>query len=231
MRILVVEDQEETAATLKRKLEAECYAVDVEHDGEKGFYKARTNDYDLILLDKTLPGKDGYEICSALREYNMAAPILILSAAAEIEDKVQLLNCGADDYLTKPYVWSELAARVKALLRRPQNIHAKALVVEDLSLDAKTYSFTFRERTTRLTPKEFMLLEYLMRNAGTVVSRGMILEHVWDDSADQFSKSIDMHVMNLRRKIDRRDKDAFIHTVPGRGFIVGKAYVSGPRST
>ena len=181
MRILVVEDQEETAATLKRKLEAECYAVDVEHDGEKGFYKARTNDYDLILLDKGLPGKDGSEICSELREYKMNAPILILSAAAEIEDKVSLLNCGADDYITKPYVFSELAARVKALLRRPQSIEGKVLFVDGLSLDRETYSFTFHKRREGLTPKEFMLLEYLMKNAGKVVSRGMILEHVWDE--------------------------------------------------
>ncbi len=221
MRILVVEDQEETAATLKRKLEAECYAVDVEHDGEKGFYKARTNDYDLILLDKGLPGKDGSEICSELREYKMNAPILILSAAAEIEDKVSLLDCGADDYITKPYVFSELAARVKALLRRPQSIEGKVLFVDGLTLDRETYSFTFHKRREGLTPKEFMLLEYLMKNAGKVVSRGMILEHVWDSSVDQFSKSIEMHIMNLRRKIDPKDKDAFIHAVPGHGFIVG----------
>jgi len=222
MKILVVEDQKETAEVLKRKLEAECYAVDVEHDGERGFYKARTNDYDLILLDKGLPGKDGYEICSTLRKDKMATPILILSAATEIEDKVSLLNCGADDYLTKPYVFSELAARVKALLRRPAQIEGKMLVVDDMSLDRETYSFTFRHKTEYLTPKEFMLLEYLMKNTGKVISRGMILEHVWDDSADQFSKSIETHIMNLRKKIDPSDKDAFIRTVPGRGYIVGK---------
>jgi DNA-binding response OmpR family regulator len=222
MRILVVEDQEETAASLKRKLEAECYAVDVEHDGERGFYKARTNDYDLILLDKGLPGKNGYEICSELREYKMTTPILILSVAAEIEDKVSLLNCGADDYLTKPYVFSELAARVKALLRRPQNIEGKALTVNGLSLDRETYSFAFRKKTGYLTPKEFMLLEYLMKNTGKVVSRGMMLEHVWDDGADQFSKSIDTHIMNLRKKIDPKNKDSFVRTVPGRGYIVGE---------
>ncbi len=221
MRILVVEDQKETADTLKRKLEAECYAVDVEHDGEKGFYKARTNNYDLILLDKGLPGKSGDAICAELREYKMATPILILSAAAEIEDKVGLLNCGADDYLTKPYAWSELAARVKALLRRPAQREGKTLSVNGLSLDRETYSFTFKKKTESLTPKEFMLLEYLMKNAGRVVSRGMILEHVWDDSADQFSKSIETHIMNLRKKIDPRDKDAFIHAVPGHGYIVG----------
>jgi DNA-binding response OmpR family regulator len=221
MRILVVEDQKETAAVLKRKLEAECYAVDVEHDGERGFYKARTNDYDLILLDKGLPGKDGYEICSELREYKTNTPIMILSVAAEIEDKVNLLNCGADDYLTKPYSFNELSARVKALLRRPAQTEGKSLTVGDMSLDRETYSFTFHNHTGYLTPKEFMLLEYLMKNAGKVVSRGTLLEHVWDDSADQFSKSIETHIMNLRKKIDPRDRDAFIRAVPGRGYIVG----------
>ncbi len=221
MRILVVEDEEETAATLKRKLEAECYAVDVEHDGEKGFYKARTNGYDLILLDKGLPGKNGYEICSGLREYKITTPVLILSVAAEIEDKIALLNCGADDYLTKPYVFSELAAHVKALLRRPAQIEGTVLAVDGLSLNRETYSFTFHNQTAGLTQKEFMILEYLMKNAGKVVSRGMIMEHAWDENADQFSKSIETHIMNLRKKIDPRDKDAFIRNVPGRGFIVG----------
>jgi two-component system OmpR family response regulator len=150
----------------------------------------------------------------------MATPILILSAAAEIEDKVGLLNCGADDYLTKPYAWSELAARVKALLRRPAQLEEKALSVGGLSLDRETFSFTFGKRTEYLTPKEFMLLEYLMKNAGKVVSRGSIMEHVWDETADQFSKSIETHIMNLRKKIDPREKDAFIRAVPGRGYTI-----------
>ena len=225
MRILVVEDEKETAAALKRKLEAECYAVDVEYDGERGYYKARTNDYDLILLDKSLPGKGGYEICSGLREYKIATPVLILSVAAEVEDKVALLNCGADDYLTKPYAFSELAARVKAMLRRPAQIEGTILNVGDMSLDRETYSFTFRGQTEYLTSKEFALLEYLMKNAGRVVSRGMIMEHVWDESVDQFSKSMETHIMNLRKKIDPRNKDAFIRNIPGRGFIVGKKLV------
>jgi len=224
MKILVVEDQEETAVVLKRKLEAECYAVDVEHDGERGFYKARTNNYDLILLDKGLPGKSGDEICSGLREYKITTPVMILSVAAEIEDKVSLLNCGADDYLTKPYAWSELSARMKALLRRPAQYEGAVLSVDGLSLDRKTYSFTFHKRTEYLTPKEFMILEYLMRNAGRVVSRGTLLEHAWDESVDQLSKSIDMHIMNLRKKIDPHDKDAFIRAVPGRGYIVGSKF-------
>lgn len=181
MRILVVEDQEETAAALKRKLEAECYAVDVEHDGERGFYKARTTDYDLILLDKSLPGKNGDEICTGLREYKITTPVMILSVAAEIEDKVTLLNCGADDYLTKPYAWSELAARIKAMLRRPARMESKTLSVGGLSLDREAYSFSFRKRTAQLTPKEFMILEYLMKHAGKVVSRGALLEHAWNE--------------------------------------------------
>jgi DNA-binding response OmpR family regulator len=222
MKILVVEDQEETAAVLKRKLEAECYAVDVEHDGDRGFYKARTNNYDLILLDKGLPGKSGDEICGGLREYKITTPVMILSVAAEIEDKVSLLNCGADDYLTKPYAWSELAARIQALLRRPTQYEGNMLSVDDLSLDRETYSLTFHKKTAYLTPKEFMLLEYLMKHAGKVVSREMLLEHVWDSSVDQFSKSIDMHIMNLRKKIDPRDKDAFIRALPGRGYTVGE---------
>jgi two-component system OmpR family response regulator len=155
----------------------------------------------------------------------MTAPIMILSVAAEIEDKVRLLNCGADDYLAKPYAFSELNARIGALLRRPVQIEEKTLAANGLSLDRKTYSFTFHQRTEYLTPKEFMLLEYLMKNAGKVVSRGAILEHVWDDSADQFSKSIDMHIMNLRKKIDPQNKDAFIRTVPGHGYVVGKANI------
>ncbi len=220
MRILVVEDQEETAAVLKRKLEAEFYAVDVAHDGDRGLYKACTNEYDLILLDKGLPGKSGDQICADLRGYKIATPVMILSVAAEIEDKVALFNCGADDYLTKPYAWNELAARVKALLRRPAALEPSVLSVGGLSLDRETYSFTFRKKMARLTPKEFMLLEYLMKHAGKVVSREALLEHAWDENADQFSKSIDMHIMNIRRKIDPRDKDAFIHAIPGLGYII-----------
>ncbi len=222
MKILVVEDQEETAAALKHKLEAECYAVDVEYDGVRGFYKARTNDYDLILLDKGLPGKSGDEICADLREYQIATPVMILSVAAEIEDKVSLLNCGADDYLAKPYAWSELSARIKALLRRPAQYEGNILSIDGLLLDHETYCFTFRQKTTYLTPKEFMLLEYLMKNAGKVVSREMLLEHAWDSTVDQFSKSIDTHIMNLRKKIDPHDKNVFIRAVPGRGYIVGE---------
>ena len=221
MRILVVEDQEEIAASLKEKLEGECYAVDTENDGNRGFYRARTSNYDLILLDNILPGKSGYEICSELREYKISTPIMILSVQSDIDMKVDLLNCGADDYLTKPFSFIELSARIKALLRRPRIVEEKTLTIDGLTLNNANYSLLFRDRTAYLTPKEFMLLEYLMKNPGRVVSRGMILEHVWDEDADPFSNAIETHVLNLRKKIDPHNKDIFIKTVPGRGYMVG----------
>jgi DNA-binding response OmpR family regulator len=220
MRILIVEDQEEVAGILKKKLESERYAVDVENDGDRGFYRARTSEYDLILLDNILPGKSGYEICVKLREYKMTTPILILSTRSEIETKVSLLDCGADDYLTKPFSFIELSARIKALLRRPPQIEEYPLVVGDITLDRNTYSFMRNNETVYLTPKEFMLLEHLMRNQGKVISRGMILEHVWDANADQFSNSVETHIANLRKKIDPANKKRFIRTIPGRGYMV-----------
>jgi DNA-binding response OmpR family regulator len=220
MRILVVEDQLEIAANLKQKLEGECYAVDVENDGNRGFYRARTNNYDLILLDNVLPGKGGYEICSELRKYKMTTPIMILSVQSEVDIKVDLLNCGADDYLTKPFSFVELSARIKALLRRPRIIEGKVFVVKGLTLDKTTFSFIYKNKTNYLTPKEFALLEHLMKNPGSVVSRATILEHVWDGSADPFSNSIETHISNLRKKIDAKNKNRFIKTVPGRGYII-----------
>jgi len=220
MRILVVEDQKETAAILKHKLEKERYAVDVEHDGERGFYRARTNDYDLILLDNGLPGKSGYDICAGLREYKMKTPVLILSVQSEIEEKVSLLNCGADDYVTKPYHWNELAARVKALLRRPAELEPNDLTIGDAFLDRDQFALILRGATYPLTAKEFMIVEYLMKNAGKVISREEVMEHVWDGNLDQFSKSLDVHMANLRKKIDPTNRDSFIRTVPGHGYTV-----------
>ena len=221
MRILVVEDQEEIAKTLKARFEEECYAVDVEHDGERAFYRAKTNDYDLILLDNILPGKGGPEICAGLREYKMSTPILILSVQSDIQEKIKLLNCGADDYLAKPFSFTELSARVRALLRRPPVVEGNPLCVGDLTLDRETYSATRKSKTIRLTPKEFSLLEYLIKNKGKVVSRRMILEHVWDDAADPFSNNIETHMANLRKKVDRGNKVSLIRTVHGQGYKIG----------
>lgn len=224
MKILVVEDEKETAAILKKHLEAECYAVDIEHDGDKGFYRARTNDYDLIILDNLLPGKIGPDICRDIRQYEIPTPILMLSVQSEIDQKVMLLNCGADDYLTKPYSFTELSARIKALLRRSRGLPAGGvLAYEGLILDESTYTATRAGVSAYLTPKEFSLLQYFMEHRDKVVSRGMILEHVWDGEGDLFSNAIETHVMNLRKKIDAGHELKFIHTVPGRGYKFGSA--------
>jgi two-component system OmpR family response regulator len=220
MRILVVEDNIETAATLKKKLEAECYAVDVEGNGERASYRARTNAYDLIVLDNVLPGKHGDEICRELRDYHMPVPILILSAQTELAQKIDLLNCGADDYLTKPFSYNELGARIKALLRRPAQIETPALTMGSLTLDRGTFSARRGDRAIRLTPKEFAILELFMKHPGKVLTRGAILEHVWDDSADPFSNSIETHITNLRKKIGPRNARPHIKTVPGHGYML-----------
>jgi DNA-binding response OmpR family regulator len=222
MRILVVEDHENTAAVLKKGLEAQCYAVDVEGDGAKGFYRARTNDYDLIILDNMLPSLQGPDFCKGLRQDRIATPILMLSVQSDAEQKARLLECGADDYMTKPYSWTELSARVVALMRRPGNAPAKDdLVIEDLTLDRHAFTAARDGMSIYLTPKEFTLLEYLMKNQGRVLSRGMILEHVWDTGADQFTNAIETHIANLRKKIDAGHSRKLIHTFPGRGYKFG----------
>ncbi len=218
MRILVVEDQPAAAHILKEKLEAECYAVDVEHDGDRAFYRAKTNHYDLILLDNILPGKSGPEICSGLREYKMHTPILVLSVQSDIQEKIRLLNCGADDYLPKPFSYTELAARMKAILRRPPMVESSLIQVGDLTLDRGTFSAARKGKSISLTPKEFALLEYLAGRKGKVASRQDIMEHVWDDAGDPFSNNIETHIANLRRKIDRGHKIKLIHTVHGQGY-------------
>lgn len=216
----MVEDNIETAAVLKQKLEAECYAVDVEGNGEKASYRARTNAYDLILLDNMLPGKQGDEICRELRTSKMPVPILVLSAQTEITQKIALLNCGADDYLTKPFSYSELTARITALLRRPPHIETPDLVFGPLTLDRKTFSARRGSRPIRLTPKEFAILELFMKHPGVVLTRGAILEHVWNDSADPFSNSIETHITNLRKKLGTRGMRPQIKTVPGHGYML-----------
>src|SRR5579885_2374523 len=167
MRVLIVEDQKEIARFLKSSLEAECFAVDVAQDGERGLYLARTNDYDIIVLDNILPKKQGIEICKELRTTNSTTPILVLSVQSATDNKIQMLNAGADDYLIKPFSFEELLARVHALLRRPKNVMTEKLSVGDLELDTRKHAVVRAGENIYLTRKEFMLLEYLMRNHGT----------------------------------------------------------------
>lgn len=217
MRILIIEDEEEIRLALESHLKAASYAVDSTDCGERGSYLARANDYDLIVLDYMLPKRDGYRVCRDIREAQKKTPILMLSVKNMIDDKVDLLNAGADDYLTKPFSFDEFSARVKALLRRPREIRNATIIAADITIDADKQSVLRGDKNIYLTRKEFALLEYLAQNKGRVVSRGQIMEHVWDMGSDPFSNTIEAHILNLRKKLGVR-KQKLIHTVPGRGY-------------
>lgn len=221
MRILIVEDEDKIANFLKDALEAECFAVDVANDGERGSYFARINDYDAVVLDNMLPKKSGLEVCKDIRRAGKTMPILVVSVKTDTIEKVDLLDAGADDYLAKPFVLEELLARLRALLRRPTPIDQEVMTIEDIELDTKTGQVLRDGKDITLTRKEYMLLEYLMRNEGIVLSRGMILEHVWDMSVDIFSNTIESHVVSLRRKLGDKGDRKLIHTVSGRGYRFG----------
>ena len=220
MRILVVEDEAGIINFLKAGLESEYFVVDVAEDGERGSYLARTNDYDVIVLDNMLPKKTGAEVCDEVRKAGITTPIIVLSARAEMSTKVELLNKGADDYLTKPFSLEELVARIRALLRRPTSISSDILEIGDLVMDTKQHVTRRAGRDVYLTKKEFMLLELLLRRKSTVVSRGTIMEHVWDMNADPFSNTLESHILNLRKKISGRSKVQLIHTIPGVGYKI-----------
>lgn len=218
MRILLIDDSQEIIDFLKIGLKPEGFIVDTAQDGDKGSFLARTSDYDLIILDYLLPKKDGLEVCNEIRKDGNLAPILVVSAMAETEIKISLLNAGADDYIVKPFAFSELLARIKALLRRPREMEKDILKIDDLIIDINSYSVKRGSAKIYLTRKEFALLEYLIKNRGKVLSRGMIMEHVWDMETDIFSNTIETHILNLRRKIDIPGKKKLIHTIQGRGY-------------
>ena len=218
MRILVVEDEKKIAAFIERGLKEKHYTVDVAADGEQGSMLASVNDYDLIILDNILPKKTGLQVCQEVRKDGKSVPIIVLSVKSETSTKVELLNAGADDYLSKPFSLEELLARVRALLRRPSQVEGDILQIADLVLDSKKQIVKRGAKEVYLTRKEFALLEYLLKNAGAVLSRGMIMEHVWNMSADPFSNTIESHILSLRRKIDTNIKKKLIHTIPGRGY-------------
>jgi len=221
MRLLIVEDEKDIAFFLKKSLKAECFVVDAAACGEKGLVMAQTNEYDIIILDYLLPRYNGLEICQHLRQDGKNVPIIILSVKSSPADKTELLNAGADDYLAKPFSFEELLARIRALLRRPTAIEEEVLQVDDLVLDSRRHTVSRNKCEIYLTRKEFALLEYLMKNRGTVLSRAMILEHVWDMNADPFSYTIEAHIRSLRRKLNTApDKRKLIHTVSGRGYKI-----------
>ncbi|MFH1744988.1 MAG: response regulator transcription factor [bacterium] len=220
MRILLVEDEKAIADIVQKNLEREFFVVDTARDGEEGSFMAKTNKYDLLILDNFLPGVSGREICRETRAKGISTPIMIISVGAETSTKVELLNAGADDYLVKPFSMNELLARTRALLRRPKSIEQEILKISDLTLNAKKHVVARGGDEIRLARKEFMLLEYLMKNAGTVLSRGMLLDNVWDMNADPFSNTIESHILSLRRKIDSHKRQKLIYTVPGMGYKI-----------
>jgi heavy metal response regulator len=220
MRILVVEDEKKIADFIRRGLKEEGYAVDVALDGEEGHYMAATSEYDAIILDIMLPRIDGIALCRKLVEEKITAPVLMLTAKDSVKDKVTGLDAGADDYLTKPFAFEELLARIRSLLRKRGVKEATKLQVDDLILDLLSHKVTRGSREIEFTAKEFALLEYLMRNAGTVISRTAISEHVWDINFDTDTNVIDVYINYLRKKIDLGYEKKLIHTVRGRGYIL-----------
>jgi len=220
MRVLVVEDQPKMARLVTRGLEREGYAVDVVVNGDEALWLARDHDYDAIVLDVMIPGPDGFAVCRTLREEGRWAPVLLLTARDSIEDRVQGLDAGADDYLTKPFAFAELFARLRALTRRGPVERPAAVTLDDLVLDPVTRTVTRAGTEVELSPKEFALLEYLLRHPDEVLSRSRLLEHVWDFAYEGTSNVIDVYVRYLREKVDRPFGRATIETVRGAGYRV-----------
>lgn len=221
MRILVVEDEHKIANAIKKGLEQERYAVDVEYDGDGGLGAALNETYDVMIIDRMLPGSvEGMEICRQVRQANNHTPILLLTAKDQIKDRVEGLNAGADDYLIKPFSFEELLARVRALMRRPAETQANVIKVADLSLDTINYEVERSGQKIDLSAKEFALLEYMMRNAGRVLSKDNIISHVWDFDSDILPNTVEVYMGYLRSKVDKPFDKPLLHTNRGFGYSI-----------
>ncbi|GAC1369212.1 MAG: response regulator transcription factor [Candidatus Saccharimonadales bacterium] len=220
MRILVVEDEHKIAGAIRRGLEQESYAVDAVFDGDEGLSNALTDEYDVIILDRMLPGLlDGAQICKEVRAAGIRTPILMLTAKDKISDRVEGLNSGADDYLVKPFAFEELLARLRALLRRPQDHVGNVLELDDLTLDTANYEVRRAGKAIALSQREYALLEYLMRNQNRILSKANIISHVWDYDADILPNTLEVYVGYLRTKLEKPFKGPeLIHTVRGFGY-------------
>ena len=223
MKVLIVEDEHKIANLIKQGLEQERFIVDVAYDGASGFDLASSEPYDVIILDRLLPGTDGLEICKKLRTLGIHISILMLTAKGQLADKVEGLNSGADDYLTKPFAFEELLARIKALIRRPKVTTSNVLEVEDLSLNIDTYEVRRGKDKINLSSKEFSLLEYLMRHQNKTLTKAQIINHVWSYEANILPNTVEVFIGYLRNKIDRpfKNKPNLISTVRGFGYRIG----------
>jgi two-component system copper resistance phosphate regulon response regulator CusR len=221
MRILIVEDEKKVSQFLKKGFQAEAFSVDVATDGEQGLSFARGEPYDAIILDVMLPRKDGIQVLRELRQSRVTTPVLILSARSEVEDRVQGLNLGADDYLPKPFSFSEVLARVRAIVRRKStDMRTSVLTIADLRVDLLSRRVERGGREVSLTAKEFELLEYLLRNKGRVLSRPILMEHIWDMNFDSETNVVDVLINRLRRKLDDESAVKLIRTVRGAGYVL-----------
>jgi DNA-binding response OmpR family regulator len=220
MRLLLVEDDSRIVRFVARGLQEQSYAVDIAVTGDDALYQIEINDYDLVVLDVMIPGKNGFEVCRAIRSLGKRMPVLMLTARDAVEDRITGLDSGADDYLTKPFEFRELLARLRALLRRPRELRPPQIVVGDLTLDTASQTAKRGSRAISLTTKEYALLEFLARNAGRVVGRSDIAEHVWDESFDPFSNLIEVYVNRLRRKLGDDNDPPLLQTRRGSGYIL-----------
>jgi DNA-binding response OmpR family regulator len=227
MRILLVEDDPRIARFMAKGLREQSYAVDVATTGDVALYQISINTYDLAILDVMIPEPDGFEVCGQIRKSGLRIPILMLTARDAIDDRIHGLDSGADDYLTKPFDFGELLARLRALLRRPAELQPAKITVDDLELDTAGQTASRAGRSIPLTSKEYSLLEYLARNASRVLRREEIAEHVWDETFDPFSNLIEVYVNRLRRKVDSHSATPLIHTRRGVGYVLRPAERSG----
>ena len=222
MRLLIVEDDKKVGAFLERGLREENYAVDVCRNGADALYLVQLNSYDVVILDIMLPGKDGFSVCREMRENDILVPIIMLTAKDTLEDKITGLTEGADDYLTKPFSFEELLARIRALLRRSQDYKTKVLRVADLEMDPLRRIVTRAGKKITLTGKEYAFLEYLMRNRGRVLSQSMIIEHVWNMDYEGASNVVNVYINHLRQKVDKGAQIQLIKTIRGHGYQINE---------
>lgn len=221
MKLLIIDDEKDLIEILAADLEKQGFTIDCALSGQEGLDLLAKNVYDLLILDLTLPDMGGLQVCQNIRSIGQSLPILILSADNRVEKKIHLLNSGVDDYLTKPFSILEIIARINTLLRRPKNIISPIIKIKDLELDKQKQTIKKSGKEICLTKKEFLILEYLMSYPGIIVSRNELMEHVWNSKANFFSKTIEMHMTNLRKKLTSKKNGALIKTISGRGYRFG----------